>query len=104
LWEISFLLTEKLKVWDANRNTDEFVSYMEEWRKYGLLAITLNLQGGSSMGYGNSGWINSAFDYFDYRLKDEGFESGFQSMPVNWGINSERKKMFFNKLREITLE
>lgn len=278
------------KVWDANRNTDEFVSHMEEWRKYGLLAITLNLQGGSPMGYGNSGWINSAFDekgelrsdylnrlerilnkaddlkmvvllgyfyfgqdqnledekavinatdnitnwilgkgyknilieinnecnisydhkilqpkrvhelikrvhnsrkgrysllvstsygggtipdssvvkvsdfvllhgngvsnsskitalveatrkvigypfkpvifneddhfefesdssnfatavkeyaswgYFDYRLKDEGFESGFQSMPVDWGINSERKKMFFNKLREITLE
>ena len=56
------------------------------------------------MGYGNSGWINSAFDYFDYRLKDEGFESGFQSMPVDWGINSERTKMFFNKLREITLE
>ena len=50
------------KVWDANRNTSEFVSHMEEWRNYGLLAFTLNLQGGSPLGYGNSECINSAFD------------------------------------------
>jgi hypothetical protein len=37
-------------------------------------------------------------------MKDEGFESGYQSVPVDWGINSERKKMFFKKLREITIE
>lgn len=278
------------KVWDANRNTNEFISHMGEWRNYGLLAFTLNLQGGSPMGYGNSDCINSAFDergelrsdymnrlerilnkadelkmivilgyfyfgqdqnlldeqavinatdnitnwilikgyknilieinnecniaydhkilqpervhelikrvhninkdgynllvgtsygggtipdssvvkasdfvllhgnglsnsskitalveatkkvigytskpiifneddhfnfesdscnfatavkayaswgYFDYRMKDEGFESGYQSVPVDWGINSERKKMFFKKLREIAIE
>jgi len=50
------------KVWDANRNTSEFVSHMEEWRNNGLLSFTLNLQGGSPVGYGNSAWINSAFD------------------------------------------
>ena len=50
------------KVWDANRNTSEFVSHMKEWRNYGLLAFTLNLQGGSPLGYGNSECINSAFD------------------------------------------
>ena len=50
------------KVWDANRNTNEFVSHMEEWKSYGLLAFTLNLQGGSPIGYGNNAWINSAFD------------------------------------------
>jgi len=50
------------KVWDANRNTNEFVSHMEEWRNNGLLAFTLNLQGGSPQGYGNSQWVNSAFD------------------------------------------
>jgi len=50
------------KTWDADRNTNEFVSHMEEWRKFGLLAFTLNLQGGSPVGYGNSSWINSAFD------------------------------------------
>ena len=50
------------KIWDPNRNTDEFVSHMEEWRSYGLLAFTLNLQGGSPVGYGNSEWINTAYN------------------------------------------
>ncbi len=49
-------------IWDAERNTDEFVSAMKSWREHGLLAFTLNLQGGSPMGYGNAGWINSTFD------------------------------------------
>ncbi len=50
------------KKWDADRNTNEFITAMEQWRSNGLLAFTLNLQGGSPMGYGNQGWINSAFD------------------------------------------
>jgi len=48
--------------WDPERNTREFVSAMEEWRAHGLLAFTLNLQGGSPRGYGNKGWINPAFN------------------------------------------
>jgi len=48
--------------WDANRNTDEFIIAMKTWHSKGLLAFTLNLQGGSPMGYGNKGWINSAID------------------------------------------
>ncbi|MEK6480189.1 hypothetical protein WJR50_21790 [Catalinimonas sp. 4WD22] len=48
--------------WSADRNTNEFVAAMEEWYDYGLLAFTLNLQGGSPLGYGNRNWINSAFD------------------------------------------
>jgi hypothetical protein len=50
------------KEWSAERNTEEFVQAMEEWKKHGLLAFTLNLQGGSPMGYGNEGWVNSTFD------------------------------------------
>ncbi len=51
------------KVWDANRNTTEFIAAMPEWKRNGLLGFTLNLQGGSPIGYGNPmGWINSAFD------------------------------------------
>jgi hypothetical protein len=49
-------------LWDPERNTNEFVAAMGEWKKHGLLAFTLNLQGGSPMGYGNKGWINSTFD------------------------------------------
>ncbi len=48
--------------WDADRNTEEFVAAMPIWRSFGLNAFTLNLQGGSPTGYGNSDWVNSAFD------------------------------------------
>ncbi len=44
----------------------------------------------------------ASWGYFDYRMKDEGFEDGYQSVPVDWGIHSERKKAFFGKLKEIT--
>ncbi len=48
--------------WDANRNTDEFIAAMSEWRKYGLLAFTINFQGGSPEGYSkNQPWENNAF-------------------------------------------
>ncbi|MBK5271678.1 MAG: hypothetical protein JJE22_11765 [Bacteroidia bacterium] len=50
------------KQWDANRNTNEFIKEMPLWKTHGLLAFTLNLQGGSPTGYGNSQpCINSAF-------------------------------------------
>ena len=50
------------KTWDAARNTREFVAAMAEWRRHGLLAITLNLQGGSPEGYSQGQpWHNSAF-------------------------------------------
>jgi hypothetical protein len=44
----------------------------------------------------------ASWGYFDFRMKDEGFAEGYQSVPVDWGINSERKRGFFGKLREIT--
>jgi hypothetical protein len=49
--------------WDADRNTTEFIAAMPDWRKYGLLAFTINLQGGSPEGYSHNGqpWLNSAF-------------------------------------------
>lgn len=50
-------------IWDADRNTNEFIEAMPIWKNHGLLAFTLNLQGGSPTGYGNNlPWINSAFD------------------------------------------
>ena len=39
---------------------------------------------------------------FDYRMKGEGFDEGYQSVPVNWGLSSERKRGFFRLLAEIT--
>jgi hypothetical protein len=44
----------------------------------------------------------ASWGYFDFRMKGEGFNDGYQSVPVNWGISSERKRAFFDLLREIT--
>jgi len=43
----------------------------------------------------------ASWGYFDSRLPGEGFEDGYQSMPVDWGISSERKRRFFDYLSEI---
>ncbi len=58
------------KKWDPDRNTKEFIAAMPDWKKHGLLAFTLNLQGGSPMGYGNKNWYNSAF-FEDGKLRSE---------------------------------
>lgn len=44
----------------------------------------------------------ASWGFFDYRMKDEGFDEGYQSVPVNWGGTSVRKKGFFDKVQEIT--
>ena len=44
----------------------------------------------------------ASWGYFDFRMEGEGFNDGYQSVPVNWGISSPRKKAFFDKLEEIT--
>jgi hypothetical protein len=46
----------------------------------------------------------ASWGYFDYRMKGEGFDDGYQSVPVNWGISSPRKKGFFKLCSEITGE
>jgi len=44
-----------------------------------------------------------SWGYFDYRLKGEtDYREGFQSVPVDWGVNSDRKKAFFNLVKTIT--
>jgi hypothetical protein len=46
----------------------------------------------------------ASWGYFDFRMKGESFDDGFQSVPVNWAISSERKRGFFRLVREITGE
>ncbi len=48
--------------WDPDRNTNEFVRALAGWREHGLIAFTVNLQGGCPYGYCRSQpWENSAF-------------------------------------------
>jgi hypothetical protein len=59
------------KKWDAERNTREFIAAMPVWRRHGLLAVTVNLQGGSPEGYSrDQPWHNSAFEA-DGRLRPD---------------------------------
>jgi hypothetical protein len=44
----------------------------------------------------------ASWGLFDYRLAGEGPECGFQSVPVDWRINSARKRAFFNLVAEMT--
>jgi hypothetical protein len=43
-----------------------------------------------------------SWGYFDYRMNRERYEDGFQSLPVDWTINSARKKAFFGLLKDVT--
>jgi len=45
---------------------------------------------------------HASWGYFDYRMKGEGTDAGFQSPPVNWGISSDRKRGFFDLLKRVT--
>ena len=51
----------------------------------------------------------ASWGFFDFRKRgetlksgDETFQEGYQSIPVDWGINSQRKKDFFKMLSKIS--
>jgi hypothetical protein len=46
----------------------------------------------------------TGWGFFDFRLPEENedFNLGFQSIPVNWQLSSDRKRAFFNLLAKIT--
>ena len=57
--------------WDPERNTREFIAAMPLWKAKGLLAFTINLQGGSPEGYSRSQpWVSSSFET-DGRLRPD---------------------------------
>ena len=44
-----------------------------------------------------------SWGYFDFRFpKETDYIEGYQTVPVDWGIRSERKKAFFKLAKEIT--
>lgn len=49
---------------------------------------------------------HASWGYFDFRMKGEDkanhFAEGYQSMPVDWGIRSVRKRGFFGLLKTMT--
>lgn len=50
-------------MWDAERNVNEFIKALPTYKRHGVLAVTLNFQGGSPEGYSQEQpWDNSGFD------------------------------------------
>ena len=45
---------------------------------------------------------HAGWGFFDYRRADEDHAEGFQSVPVDWTISSDRKKAFFDKVAEVS--
>lgn len=45
---------------------------------------------------------HASWGFFDYRRKGEDFGAGYQSMPTTWGIDTARKRAFFESIRRIT--
>ncbi len=46
----------------------------------------------------------ASWGYFDFRQRGEGFEHGFQSVPVNWTLSSDRKRGFFPLMKDMSRE
>jgi hypothetical protein len=45
---------------------------------------------------------HASWGYFDFRRAGEGFDEGYQSVPVNWGISSARKRGFFDLVASLS--
>ncbi|MEE4193566.1 MAG: hypothetical protein V2J07_00055 [Anaerolineae bacterium] len=76
----------------------------------GMPNFDISWQNGVSWGYYDQGYGGKdgyGFDsYVDFKAHDRedtyGELSGFQTPPVNWGINTPEKKAFFDRVAEIT--
>ena len=61
---------------------------------------------GCSWGFYNQGYGADYKDRTDWTAKPREASyaelSGYQTLPINWGINDETKRAFFNRVKEIT--
>lgn len=57
-----------------------------------------------SQGYGCGGkWMHGRFNWLAHGREGRYEElSGFQTVPVNWGINTDEKRAFFERVRQLT--
>jgi len=88
------------KILDMIRNTREVDGYIAK-------PILFNEDDHYDFDKKNNNFLSAlkgyaSWGFFDYRRDGESFENGYQSVPVDWSINSERKKQFFDLLSKIT--
>jgi hypothetical protein len=76
--------------WNTERNVSEFIAAKPEWKAHGLLAVTVNFQGGSPEGYSKTQpWINSSFEpngclrpAFTAMVRQTRAVPGYKTMPI----------------------
>ena len=76
----------------------------------GIPNLEVAWRNGVSWGYfdqgygGPAAWGGDAYMDYRSRPRESRYEdlSGFQTPPVNWGINTEHKRAFFSRVAEIT--
>ena len=76
-------------VWDAERNVSEFVAMIPEYRAHGLLAVTLNLQGGCPTGY------------FRTERLDEILSGGTNPPKLPWEVQTLVKQQMHGPLENV---
>jgi hypothetical protein len=103
--------TEK---WDPERNTDDFCAMLPEYRKHGLLAVTVGLQGGGSVYipeiyefYNNSAYADDGTlkpDYFDrfLRVIQAADECGMVVIVNYFYIKHARRLLNETVIRQVT--
>jgi len=79
--------------WDADRNTREFMPVLFNEDDHFDFEKPVNNMLKALEGYASWG-------YFDPGKGD--YSDGYQCPPVNWGVNSDRKRAFFRLLKEAT--
>ena len=85
----------------------EMVRQTRELESYGPMPILFNEDDHFDFDEDDNNFLAALSQYaswgfFDYRMEGEGFDDGYQSVPVNWGISSERKRGFFESAQRIT--
>ena len=93
------------------RKTEQIQKLIDDTRKvegYRKMPVIINEDDHFDFDKENNNFSTSiknyvSWGYFDFRFPGEtNFNEGYQSVPVDWGISSDRKKAFFNKVKEIT--
>ena len=96
---------------NAKRKTEDFKEHVAKVKTVvGNRIVPLVINEDDNFDFDNpSSHFNIALEnyiswgFFDYRKKgNNDLREGFQTIPIDWGINSENKKAFFNKLKEVT--
>ena len=69
-------------IWNATRNTDEFVRALPDYRAHGLLAVTVSLMGGSVCGNDPKDKSHPQCSEFSYQKRTSSFTSSGELVPA----------------------